>query len=128
MLCTHGKVIKTDLFNQFPGPIGPRLFGLVEVPEFVKFLTTSKTDLVRARGTHRELERLYDPIRQAFRAWLTSLGVQTMDQQASEDGPTLEREIQRLVTDIPELGEFFGYRGKREVLRPDESGRVPAYR
>ena len=67
LLCTHGKVIKADLFNQFPGSFGPRLLGVVEIPDFVKFLTTSKTDFIR-KGKHREFERLYDPIRQEFKS------------------------------------------------------------
>ena len=39
LLCTYGKVIKVELFNQFPGSFGPQIFGLVEIPELVKFLT-----------------------------------------------------------------------------------------
>lgn len=46
LLCTHGKVIKTDMFNQFPGDIGARIFGLVEIPDFVHFLTSAKTDFI----------------------------------------------------------------------------------
>ena len=39
LLSTYGKVIKADLFNQFPGTLGPQLVGVVEIPEFVNFLT-----------------------------------------------------------------------------------------
>ena len=47
LLCTRGKVVKADLFNQFPGALGPRIFGLVEIPGFADFLTTAKTDFAR---------------------------------------------------------------------------------
>ena len=73
LLSTWGKVIKPELFNQFPSGLGPRIFGLVEIPEFVKYLTTSKTDFIR-RGKHKQLEALYGPIREEFKNWLAELG------------------------------------------------------
>ena len=42
LLCTYGKVIKADMFNQFPSEIGPRILGVVEIPEFIQFLTSEK--------------------------------------------------------------------------------------
>jgi len=128
LLCTHGKVVKGDLFNQFPGVFGPRVFGLVEVPGFINFLTTAKTDFIRARGKYREFESLYDPIRKEFKAWLEkSIGIQSLESITDADeARKLEREIKKIVEDIPELEEFFGFRAKKTVLQPSASGPLNA--
>jgi hypothetical protein len=125
LLCTHGKVIKPDLFNQFPGDIGARIMGLVEIPDFVHFLTSSKTDFVR-RKRLREFEKLYNPIRQEFRDWLKGLGVEPPETTSRDEAARLEREIRKLVDDIPELGEFFGFRIPKQVLQNQASGETLA--
>jgi len=121
LLCTRGKVIKGDLFNQFPGPLGPRLFGLVEIPGLVEFLTTAKTDFVR-KGKHRQFERLYDPVRRQFKQWLTDLGVEPTETTDTEEAAKLERELKRLVEDVPELSSFFGFRTRKDVHVPRSDG------
>jgi hypothetical protein len=126
LLCTHGKVIKGDFFNQFPGVLGPRIFGVVEIPRFVDFLTTAKTDFIRGRGRNREFENLYDPIRSAFKEWLGELGVQPMELSKADDALRLERELKKLVEEIPELSEFFGFSSPKVVLRKSETGPVSA--
>jgi hypothetical protein len=121
LLCTHGKIIKADLFNQFPGDIGPRMMGLVEIPDFIHFLTSSKTDFIR-RKRLREFEKSYDPVRQEFRGWLKELGVQPLEITSGGDAARLEREIRRLIDDIPELGDFFGFRMRKQVLQNQDTG------
>ncbi|MHA1882239.1 MAG: hypothetical protein ACTSUO_04260, partial [Candidatus Thorarchaeota archaeon] len=125
LLCTHGKVIKADLFNQFPSDIGPRIIGVVEIPNFIHFLTSSKTDFIR-RFNYKEFERLYGPIRQEFRNWLNELGVQTLEVTVSDEALRLEREMRKLVGEIPELGEFFGFRAPKSVLAQQIEGSVTA--
>lgn len=125
LLCARGKVIKADLFNQFPGALGPRLLGLVEIPEFVNFLTTAKTDFIRGRK-HREFEGLYDPVRQEFKAWLGDLGVQPTEIAGTDEAAKLERELRRLVEDIPELEDFFGFRTRKTVLQQHDEGTIAA--
>lgn len=125
LLCTRGKVIKADLFNQFPGVLGSRILGLVEVPKFVEFLTTSKTDFIR-RWKHREFEKLYDPIRQEFKAWLGELGIQSVEIAGTDEAAKLERELKKLLDDVPELSEFFGFRARKPILQPSRSGSIRA--
>jgi len=125
LLCTHGKVIKTDMFNQFPGDVGSRILGLVEIPDFVHFLTSAKTDFIR-RWKHKEFEKLYAPIRQEFKGWLSELGVQQLELPASDEALKLERELKKLIDDIPELGEFFGFRGVKTILQSDREGQLAA--
>lgn len=125
LICTYGKIIKAELFSQFPRTLGPRLFGLVEVPQLVKFLTTAKTDFIR-RGKQKQFEQLYDPIRQQFKSWLKDIGVEPTEVEGTDEARTLERELKRLVNQVPELAEFFGFRTTKQVLAPDTGGDVPA--
>ncbi|MHC1623715.1 MAG: ATP-binding protein [Candidatus Methanospirareceae archaeon] len=125
LLCTLGKVIKADLFNQFPGNFGARILGVVEIPDFVNFLTTAKTDFIR-RKKHREFESLYNPIRQEFKTWLGELGVQPTELIGTNDSTNLERELKRILDDVPELSELFGFRTRKSILQPDCGGTTNA--
>lgn len=121
LLCTFGKVIKADLFSQFPGIIGSRIFGVVEIPEFIHFLTTAKTDFIR-RSRHRKFEILYNPVRQEFKNWLKKIGVQTQEVISNNEAIKLEKELKKLLEDIPELSDFFGFRTRKNVFMPDNEG------
>jgi hypothetical protein len=123
LLCSYGKVIKADLFNQFPGDIGSRIFGIVEVPDFIQFLTTSKTDFIK-HIRHRNFEMLYSPVRQEFKSWLEELGVQSAEVVGDNEAVKLERELKKLLGDIPELSDFFGFRAKKNVLKPNNNGMI----
>lgn len=125
LICTRGKVIKAEMFNQFPGVLSPRVFGVVEVPDLAAFLTTSKTDFLR-KGRNKEFEALYDPIRQEFRNWLSSLGVEAPEVADTDEARKLERELKRMLPDLPELHDFFGFRQKRDIPVPDEQGGISA--
>lgn len=124
-LCTRGKVIKADFFNQFPGEFGPRVFGMIEIPGLIDFLTTSKTDFLK-RSKRREFEQLYDPVRREFKTWLTELGVRNAETIDSDEGPKLERVLRQLVDEIPELGDFLGMRERKQVLAPLDTGSLQA--
>ena len=126
LLCTHGKVIKGDLFNQFPGSYGPRIFGVIEVPDFIQYLTTSKTDFNRGGHRNRQFERLYGPLRQEFASWLAGLGVQQAESGDPHEVARLEREIRRIAESMPELSDFFGFHNRTRVLRPDDEGSIQA--
>lgn len=123
-VCTYGKVVKSELFGQFPGAIGSRIFGLVEVPRLVNFLTTSKADFYR-RGMVRDFEEIYSSLRGTFQEWLREIGVETLELSVSDETRRLEREIQRLASEIHELAEFFGYPSgaiQVNLLREDDNG------
>lgn len=125
LLCTHGKVIKADLFNQFPGDLGPKIMGIVEVPNFIQFLTSSKTDFIR-RKRLKEFEKLYDPIRQEFKLWLKNMGVESSEIDIGDEVKKIEKELSKLIDEIPELGEFFGYRVRKHILAKNDNGEVLA--
>ena len=69
---------------------------------------------------------MYDPIRQEFRNWLKELGVQSSEVISSDEVAKLEREIKKLLDDVPELGEFFGFRVRKPVLQNQPSGDILA--
>lgn len=115
-ICTHGKVVKAELFNQLPGDLGPRIFGLVEIPELIHFLTTSKTDFNR-KSNPRRFELLYGPVREAFKGWLKEIGIQSPELTDAEEARRLQRELAKVLEEVPELHEFLGFRSKRPVLQ-----------
>ncbi len=121
-ICTRGKVIKTEFFSQFPGPLGPRMFGMGEVPPLVEYLTTAKNDFVRGRATHKQFENLYGPVRDAFRQWMVELGLETAQSKQTDEATQLERELTRLLKDVPELSDFFGFRTKRATYEARDLG------
>ena len=126
LLCAYGKVIKADLFNQFPGLIGPRILGIVEIPSLIKFLTTSKTDFIRSKGRNRDFEQIYDPVRQEFQFWLSELGVRSTEDQDPAETDRLERELRRLAATIPELSDFFGFRKQTNIPQLNDDGIIRA--
>jgi hypothetical protein len=99
--------------------------GVVEIPDFVNFLTTSKTDFIR-RWRHAEFERLYDPIRQEFKTWLGQLGVQSSDIYDPDEVTKIERELKKIIEEVPELSELLGFRMRKDVLRHDLGGEINA--
>ncbi|PJB30489.1 hypothetical protein CO110_00270 [Candidatus Desantisbacteria bacterium CG_4_9_14_3_um_filter_40_11] len=124
LISVFGKFVKAELFNQFPGREGPRIFGLVEVPGLVKYLNTPKSDFIRPRGQHKEFEGYYGPIRDCFKSWLAEAGIQTLEIDVTVETRKIEKEIAKILEDIPELGEFFGFRSPKKVLRSDDGGNI----
>jgi hypothetical protein len=122
LLCTYGKVVKAELFNQFPGQYGPKIFGVVEIPELIKHLTTSKTDFVRKRSQSRELDRILDDIRGEFKDWLGQIGVQSPEISDEKEARQIEKELKKIIDEIPELSEFLGYRVKRPIYAAQPNG------
>ena len=121
-VCTYGKVVQSDFLGQFPGDLGPRIFGLADIPPLAKFLDTSKTKFKKGRQHHREFERLYGPIRTRFEEWLKNVGVSVIEEEEVNEARKLEREIRRLIDEVPELQEFFGFRQRKDVLAESSKG------
>lgn len=69
---------------------------------------------------------MYNPIRQEFKTWLRELGVQPTEIAGTDEGTKLERELRRILDDVPELTELFGFRTRKAILQPDSSGMTNA--
>lgn len=124
LFCTHGKVIKPDFLNQFPGQLSPRVFGVVEIPELIKYITTSKTDFIRRSGRNRDLELIFESVRSVFKQWLKKIGVISSEVMDDKEAKQIERELKKIIEDVPELGDFLGMRLKKEVLTEADEGYI----
>ena len=122
LLCTHGKVIKTELFNQSTGALGSRLFGVVEIPSLVEYLTTNKSDLRGGPGKRQGLNRLLNPVRDELRKFLAKHGVAAVDQNRNQLSAKLERELTKMVKRLPELQDFDGLLRRSRALRRSDDG------
>ena len=125
-LCAHGKVIKPETFGLHTGPLGARLSGIVEIPELIQFVTTNKSDLKGGRGRHRELEALFRPVREKVKEFLEMHGVVPVEQKQNKLSASLERELTKMVKNLPELQDFDGLLSKSSRLRRSENGKITA--
>lgn len=120
----YGKLVQFDLFNQFPGGITPRIFGIVEVPPLIDFLNTSKSGFIKKKGTAGTFKKYYEPIRQEFKNWLIEIGVKSVDVIHSDEAVKLEQEIKKIIKDLPELNHFFGSTIHKRVLTKNPNGNI----
>ena len=108
LLCTHGKVIKADLFGQSTGLLGAKLFGIVEMPELVQYLTANKSDLKGGPGRTQGLNRLLAPVREELKTFLAEHGVAAPERERDRLAVKLERTLTSMVKQLPELQNFEG--------------------
>ncbi len=125
LLCTYGKVVKAELFGQSTGALGANLFGVVEIPELVSYLTTNKSDLKRGPGITAGLNRLLDPVRDELKAFLLRHGIAPVNQNRNQLSSKLERELIKMVKSLPELRDFDGLLRKSNALRKSDNGSMP---
>ena len=122
LLCTHGKVIKVELFGLSTGLLGSRLFGVVEIPSLIEYLTTNKSDLRGGRG--KGLNQLLDPVREDLKKFLTKHGVSIAEPQRNQLSARLERELSKMIGNLPELRDFDGLLQKSKKLRKNRNGNI----
>ena len=127
LLSTHGKVIKPELFGQSTGMLGAKLFGIVEIPGLIEYLTTNKSDLKSGSGGRgRELNRLLDPVRDELKKFLSRNGVAVTEPQRNQLSSRLESELSKIVNQLPELRDFDGLLRKSGSLRKSDDGDISA--
>lgn len=124
VLCTYGKVIKSELFGLPTGQLGDRLFGIYEIPGLIEFLTSNKSDLREKPGRGRPLGKLTDQVRDHLKVYLESRGVTFADRKRGALSARLERELKDIVDQLPELQDFHGTRRNIESLKRDDQGDV----
>ena len=125
LLCTRGKVIKSELFGQSTGALETRLFGIVEIPDLVEYLTTNKCDLKGGPGQSKGLNRLLDPVRDELKRFLATQGVAVVEQSRNQLSAKLERELTKMVRRLPELQDFDGLLRRSRALRKSDDGNIP---
>ncbi len=122
LLCTYGKVIKSELFGLSTGLLGAKLFGIVEIPELIQYLTTNKAELKGGPGRTPGLNRLIDPVREKLRIFLAQHGIAVAEQHRNQLTTKLERELTRMVRHLPELRDFDGLLRRTQRLRKNTDG------
>ena len=125
LLCTYGKAIKPELFGLSTGLLGARLFGIVEIPGLIQYLTTNKTGLKGGPGRTQGLNKLLDPVRDELKNFLAQHGVAVVESRRNQLSAKLERELTRMVRTLPELQDFDGLLRRSQRLRKSESGQLP---
>ena len=125
LLCTHGKVIKSELFGLSTGSLGAKLFGIVEIPGLIEYLTTNKSDLKGKPGKPQGLNLMLDPVRRELRKYLTQQGIAMAEQHRNRLTAKLERELTKMVGHLPELQDFDGLLRRSQRLRKTQNGDTP---
>ena len=125
LLCTHGKVIKSELFGQSTGMLGAKLFGIVEIPGLIEHLTTNKSDLRRRPGSRgKGHTELLAPVSDELKKFLAKHGVAVSEPQRNQMTEKLERELSKMLKQLPELQDFDGLLRKSRRLRKSDDGDI----
>jgi hypothetical protein len=123
-LSVYGKIIQHDFFGQFPGELASKIFGILEVPPFVKFLNTSKTGFIKSRGSSLQFNKFYEPLRENFKIWLNEIGIKSIEAINTEEALRLEQEVKKLLLEIPEVNNLFDLKSRTNVLVGNDLGDI----
>jgi len=125
LLCTRAKVIKAETFGLPTGALGARLYGVLEIPALIEYLTANKSD-VRGRGGARQLGKILDASRAAVAKFLASQGVAIARPQVNPLAGKLEKALEKIVQRLPELQDFDGLTPKSRALQKSDDGKIAA--
>ena len=123
-ISVYGKIIAHDFFGQFPGELASKVFGILEVPPFIKFLNTSKTGFIKSKGSSQQFNKFYEPLRENFKIWLNEIGVKSIEVINSEEAIKLEQEVKKLFLEIPEINKLFDLKSRTNILAGNELGDI----
>ncbi len=119
---TFGKIIKRDYLKQY-FPNMNRVSGIIEVPELVEALTTNKCDFRKEGTAGNKYYRFSKLAQQEFRKWLEELQlIERKEIKHDRDAQKLQRVINRILGDIPDLQKFYGFRTNRDSLVKEDDG------
>ena len=118
-ICTYGKVIERTWFKKEPRE-KQRIVGYIEAPYLIKdgAVTTDKCGFQRG---NKSWEGLFRKGQTEFTKWLEEIGLAERLPERKADFTSLEREINSILKNLPEL-TFFGARTQRDVPFRDEKG------
>ncbi|MDI6788197.1 MAG: ATP-binding protein [Planctomycetota bacterium] len=109
---TFGKVINTEQrewFKQQP-KTPERISGIIEVPELVTCLTTTKTAFHKEGSYGAKYYNFYRSSQEQFIKWLDQIGQRDRKVEIEKDielTKELSKIIGKIITDIPQLSELF---------------------
>jgi hypothetical protein len=121
-IATYGKIIRRDPLKQY-FTMMDRITGIIEVPELVECLTTNKCDFRKDGAAGYKYYRFSKMAQQEFRGWLEELQLlEKKEIGADRDVRRLQRVVNSIVGNIPDLQQFFGGRSERIGLVRDADG------
>jgi len=117
-ISTYGKIIERTLFKKEPRE-KQRILGWIEAPYLIEAVTTSKCRFQRG---NKIVEGFFRKAQYDFNEWLEEIGLSEKPTERNLGFSNLEREINSILRDLPEL-TFFGLRTQRGVAISDEAGK-----
>jgi hypothetical protein len=116
-ISTYGKIIERTLFKKEPRE-KQLIIGWIEAPYLIEAVTTDKC---RFQVGNKTWEGFSRKAQAEFSKWLDETGLSEKTVERKPDFSSLEREINSILKNFPEL-TFFGFRTQRDVAIPDEAG------
>ena len=116
-ISTFGKVIERTFFRKEPSQ-KQRIFGWIEAPYLIEAVTTDKCGFQRGDKTW---EAFFRKAQAKFANWLEETGLVEKPVKPEADFSNLEREINFILRNLPEL-DFFVVKTSRDLAIPDEMG------
>jgi len=126
LLCTHAKVIKAETFGLPTGMLGARLYGVFEIPGLIEYLTANKSDVKGRIGGAHKLGGILDAVREVAGKFLEAQGVKVAGPRHNPLSGKLEKELERIVGQLPELRDFDGLTPKSLALQKSDEGKIAA--
>jgi len=117
MICTYGKVIERTYFKKEPKE-KEKIIGWIEAPYLIEAVTTDKC---RFQKGNKIWEGFFRKAQSEFSTWLEEAGLIEKPVRRELDSINLEREINSILKNLPELS-FFGTTTKQDVAIPDTTG------
>ena len=123
-VATFGKIIRRDWLRQYFKEMD-RVTGIIEVPELVECLTTSKCDFRKEGAAGKKYYRFNKAAQEEFRRWLEEIQLlERKEASADKDTRRLQRLVNRIVGEIPDLQQFYGFRSDKVGLVHDAGGNL----
>jgi len=116
-ICAYGKVIERTWFKKEPRE-KQRILGWIEAPYLIEAVTTDKC---RFQKGNKIWEGFFRKAQIEFSNWLEEAGLSEKPIRKTLNYPNLEREINSILKNLPELS-FFGSRTQRDVAIADING------
>jgi hypothetical protein len=121
-ISTFGKIIKRDWLKQHVREF-ERITGIIEVPELVECLTTSKCDFRKDGTAGAKYYRFNKAAQEEFRKWLEEIHLLEKQEAGTDrEAQKLQRVVNHILGEMPDLQLFYGFRSEREGLVQEADG------
>jgi len=122
-LSTYGKVIKREFLNVYPSRYTDKIMGIIEIPQLIMCVTTSKTDFNKKSSGWRPIRKIYEEVQNEFKNWLNELGALPIVKASRIEASKLERTVRKILSSLPEIESFFrGPYRRKDVFVSNSSG------